>query len=387
MRSLSLVAVVLVLPVLLFAHDGHDHPEVRLIRNPVQPAVTANSPPSPVVLVGAVVLAIGVGVGICCVRRTGKPALVVALALTVGLPIAIVGCSNANGDDKHPQTKHDAKQLEELFANFKDDNVVFSSDETHFYIATNSFPSHPMMVGITAWQQQVPLPQPYTGRNSWKLPRKPVVAEKPISTKKAIFRGAIAVAVNGVPIFNALNNRGEDAFLAGELDEYGGHCGRGDDYHYHTAPIHLEKTVGKGKPIGYALDGFPLYGYLDADGKEPKDLDEFNGRYEKDGTYRYYSTRKYPYINGGLRGVVTVKNDQIEPQPKDSPLRPAGNPLRGAKITKFERDDKKSQYILTYELKGGTYTVKYTVADDRSVKFVFTDAKEKETTETFRPRK
>ena len=77
--------------------------------------------------------------------------------------------------------------------------------------------------------------------------------------------------------------RGEDAYLAEELDEFGGHCGRGDDYHYHMAPVHLEKTVGKGNPIAYALDGFPLYGCTDADGNEPKNLDEFNGRMEKDG--------------------------------------------------------------------------------------------------------
>jgi len=49
------------------------------------------------------------------------------------------------------------------------------------------------------------------------------------------------------------------------------------------APVHLEKTVGKGNPIAYALDGFPLYGCTDADGNEPKNLDEFNGRMEKDG--------------------------------------------------------------------------------------------------------
>lgn len=39
---------------------------------------------------------------------------------------------------------------------------------------------------------------------------------------------------------------GDDACLFGELDEFGGHCGRADDYHYHLAPVHLEKQVGKG---------------------------------------------------------------------------------------------------------------------------------------------
>ena len=60
-----------------------------------------------------------------------------------------------------------------------------------------------------------------------------------------------------MPIFNPLNNRGDDAYLFGELDNFGGHCGRADDYHYHLAPVHLEKTIGKGLPIAYALDGYP----------------------------------------------------------------------------------------------------------------------------------
>ena len=51
--------------------------------------------------------------------------------------------------------------------------------------------------------------------------------------EKRALSGAIALAVNGMPIFNALNNRGDDAYLAGELDDWGGHAGRADDYHYH----------------------------------------------------------------------------------------------------------------------------------------------------------
>jgi hypothetical protein len=172
-------------------------------------------------------------------------------------------------------------------------------------------PDHQMMVGIRAWQQQVPIPQAYAGRNAWSIPLHPKMAEKPVSAKTALFRGAIALAVNGVPIFNPIKNDGRtDTFTAGELDNFGGHCGKGDDYHYHIGPVHLEKIVGKGNPIGYALDGYPLYGYFDAAGKEPKNLDAFNGRIEKDG-YRYYSTKKYPYVNGGLRGVVSVVGNLV----------------------------------------------------------------------------
>lgn len=228
-------------------------------------------------------------------------------------------------DDKQSTTL-----IQKHFEPFSD-KVKFRSDNDYFYIESQGMPDHPMMIGIRAWQQQVPIPQYYVGKNAWRIPLKPKLADTPVSAKTNLFRGAIALAVNGVPIFNPIKNDGKtDTLIAGELDEFGGHCGRADDYHYHVAPVHLQKIVGANNPIGYALDGFPLYGFTDANGKEPKDLDKFNGRTEKDG-YRYYSTKTYPYVNGGLRGEVTVRDGQIDPQPRANPIRPDGRPLKGAK--------------------------------------------------------
>jgi len=147
-------------------------------------------------------------------------------------------------------------------------------DEDYLYVESNGLPSHNMMVGITAWQQQVPFPQPFVGSNAWQIPLHPVPARNSMSAKTNFFRGAIALAVNGVPIFNPIKNDGRtDTLLAGELDQWGGHCGRADDYHYHIAPVHLEETVGKGKPLAFALDGYPIYGYEEADGSKPKGLE------------------------------------------------------------------------------------------------------------------
>ena len=177
--------------------------------------------------------------------------------------------------------------------------VTVRLDGQFLFVESNGLPEHNMMVGIRSWQQQVPLPQPFVGQNAWRLPIEPKFAAKPISVLKEPLRGAIALAVNGVPIFCALNNRGEDSYLLGELDEWGGHCGRGDDYHYHIAPVHLEKIVGKGNPIGYALDGFPILGFTESDGSLPVGLDEFNGHKDSDGNYHYHATPSFPYINGG----------------------------------------------------------------------------------------
>lgn len=259
-------------------------------------------------------------------------------------------------------------------------------DGEYLLVGSKGFPDHPMMVGITNWQQQVPLPQPFRGKNAWRIPLEPRPAAKPLSTKNNLMRGAIAVAVNGVPIFNALNNRGEDAYLIGELDEYGGHCGKGDDYHYHIAPLHLEKVVGKGKPIAYALDGYPVMGQKDADGLVPTDLDACHGRVDADGQYRYYSSTRYPYTIGAMRGVVRVRGDGIEPQPKDSPGRPPGRPLPGAKITGFERDDKNRTYTLSYSREGGEYRIRYTLEGEKAVRFTYTGPDGKSTQEEYRRR-
>ena len=126
--------------------------------------------------------------------------------------------------------------------------LSYRQDAKYFYVESNSMPDHRMMVGITAWQQQVPLPQPYFGDNAWRIPLEPVVAENPLSAKSHFFRGAIALAANGIPIFNPIKNDGKtDTLIAGELDEFGGHCGRADDYHYHIAPTHLQEIIGKDK--------------------------------------------------------------------------------------------------------------------------------------------
>ena len=142
-------------------------------------------------------------------------------------------------------------------------------DEKYLYVEAKGLPDHPLMAGIKSWQQQVPIPQTYAGDKAWRIPLHPVPAKEPMSAKTHFMRGAIALAANGIPIFNALNNRGDDAKKFGELDDFGGHCGKGDDYHYHDAPVFLEKTLGKGKPIAVALDGYAIYGYNEPDGSVP----------------------------------------------------------------------------------------------------------------------
>ncbi|QDV24656.1 YHYH protein [Aureliella helgolandensis] len=300
-------------------------------------------------------------------------------------PVRFVVQQPLNSDKIQAQDK--AKPMPSIHEHFLpfSESLKLRWDDEYFYVGSNGIPAHPMMIGIRSWQQQVPIPQKYFGENAWRIPLHPVPAKRPMSTKGNFLRGAIALAVNGVPIFNPLNNRGDDALLFGELDEYGGHCGRADDYHYHIAPVHLETTTGKGQPIAYALDGYPIFGYQDAQATDFAPLDALGGHKDGDGNYHFHATRTYPYLNGGFFGEVVERGGQVDPQPRAEPIRPDLRPLRDAKITEFTQP-KPGSYRLVYDVNGKQGSVSYTLADNGSASFVFVDPNGRTKSETYTPR-
>ncbi len=268
--------------------------------------------------------------------------------------------------------------------------VATKWDEKYFYVSSDGIPNHNMMEGITRWQQQVPLPQNYTENNNWMVPLQPVFATTQLSTKNNFMRGAIAIAVNGVPIFNALNNRGEDAFLIGELDKWGGHCGRADDYHYHIAPMHLSNTSGL-KPIAFALDGFAVYGLKEPDGNPMNSLDECHGHIGSNGVYHYHGTKTYPYLIAAMKGEVNIDASKPAPenqivQPFATPIRPALKALRDASITNFSSSGINA-YTLTYQINNKEGKVQYNWDAANNYYFNFIDIDRNKTTETYQRRK
>jgi len=290
----------------------------------------------------------------------------------LGLVLIFTACENSTNqnaivlDTKVPANKPDF--LNSIFGVF--DKVNTRHDDQYFYIESDGLPEHEMMIGITNWQQQVPIPHDYFGKNSWAIPMQPQLVAHPLSTKENFMKGAIAIAANGIPIFNPLNNRGEDANAIGELDRWGGHCGRADDYHYHLPPTHLQSQVGEGKPIAYALDGFPVFG------ETTKPLDEYLGRFNADSSYQYHAVKEYPYLIAAMRGKVAINprtsapENEISPQAKTSGVRSALRPLRGAAITDFKKIQS-NQYQLTYTLDNQTYTINYSWDDSGNYSFEF----------------
>ena len=240
-------------------------------------------------------------------------------------------------------------------------------DSTYFYVECDNMPDRIMMpnlmVGITAWQQQIPLPTSYFfgttnpennagsmgyGKpNVWRLPLVPVPAASSISLNGNFLRGAVAVAANGIAIFNPRNNRGEYSFSIGELDAYGGHCGLADDYHYHIAPVHLQSVVGTDKPVAWALDGYPIYGFNEPDGSPQQALDTDGGHSHGAWGYHYHArgtapaNHVAPFLMDAMHGTVVNFGGQVDPQPEVQSMRPSGTggyeakAIAGAAITAF----------------------------------------------------
>lgn len=299
-------------------------------------------------------------------KRTNK----VFIYSVLGFILMITGCNSQTSSKGVKMAKNNIAFLESIFGVF--DKVNTRYDEKYFYIESNGLPKHEMMTGITNWQQQVPINHNYLGNNAWAIPLQPELAKTPLSTKDNFMKGAIAIAVNGIPIFNPLNNRGEDANAIGELDKWGGHCGRADDYHYHLPPTHLQKKVGNNKPIAYALDGFPVYGETN------QPLDEYLGRFTSDSTYQYHAIKTYPYLIASMRGKVALNprtkapENEIMPQAKTKGVRPALRPLRGAKIIDFKNLNP-NQYSLKYEVESMIHTINYGWDNNGDYHFEFID--------------
>jgi len=318
--------------------------------------------------------------------------------ITTTIILFIVACSksettvqqNNNSNSTNNNTTSIPKTttgfIDSAYAAFKP-AIVTKWDDTYYYIASNGIPNHNMMIGIKSWQQQVPIQQPYTDNNSWSIPLQPSYASIPLSTKTNFMKGAVAIAVNGIPIFNALNNRGEDSYLIGELDNWGGHCGRGDDYHYHAAPLHLS-SINELKPIAFALDGFPVYGTKEPNGTSMSALDTCHGHIGSNGNYHYHGTVDYPYVIGAMKGKVNLDpstpapENQILPQAFTKPARPATSPLKGAEITDFTAVGSNG-YLLTYKIGTKNGYVKYSWDANNKYTYTLTDTSGKSVTTTY----
>jgi len=147
---------------------------------------------------------------------------------------------------------------------------------------------------------------------SLSLPATPKVASKPTCTSL----GPIGIMLNGVLLFNALDAQGRDALAHEIQDSCRGHPMMAGAYHYHSlSPClasQLDTGTGHSQLLGYAMDGFGIYGPRGDHGQTltDADLDACHGRTDtivwngrKVKMYHYVMTAEYPYSIGCFRGT------------------------------------------------------------------------------------
>lgn len=331
----------------------------QLVSNPNSNAAATPSNPLSVRFFGLMILVFVLGWFSILAAKKHRLIYVIPLWL-VGIGAGLISFTGKSLSFSQASTSPTI--IDSAFIPFKP-NVHTFWDTNYFYVESKGIPTtHTMMVGISnhGWQQQVPIPQCYIGTNAWPIPLHPVMAANPIPVDNIHFtRGAIAIAANGVAIFNVYTNTGVDSYLDGQLDAFGGHCGRADDYHYHIAPLHLYNYTSTSKPIAYGLDGFPVFGALEPDGSSMLALDANHG-HPYNGGYHYHGTTAAPYMIAQMAGQVTEDNThQLIPQAAAHPVRPALTPLNGALITACTPNATNNGYTLAYTRNGAQNSIEY----------------------------
>lgn len=253
------------------------------------------------------------------------------------------------------------------------DEVTVTCGAGRAILTSDIYPDHILMTGIVGTNEQVPVPaKDYAA----PIPLQPVLGDTP-QTRDA----ALGVAVNGVPIFDYTGG-GEmstedlyhhqtqhDTLLTQQLDVCGGHAGRGDDYHYHVKPVCMieqMENAGDHAIIGWAFDGFPIYGDNNPDGTAIATgvLDVCNGQPDDTFGYRYHTSTGAPYIVQCLMGAV----GDIRDLPRTAPLIPAaggpgiepGVPPRGGVEDLVFTQDAAGLRSMDYTYRGEAYYIRYT---------------------------
>ncbi len=144
--------------------------------------------------------------------------------------------------------------------------------------------------------------------------------------------GEVGIMLSGIPIFNAFDAGGRDAVANEVQDACDGHPQVSGMYHYHGYSDCLEDTAVTGQHsalVGYAFDGFGIYGLRGENGQElsSNDLDECHGHSHSvtwDGKtttiYHYHLTHDFPYSVSCFRGQKAVngpltQGGQMPPRP------------------------------------------------------------------------
>jgi len=238
-------------------------------------------------------------------------------------------------NDKRPRYYYcDGERYVDLFSyhqrdSNKDgiDNVRLSHDENFLIMQSQGYPNHPTAVFPNSGNPNSIRVQDF---EFW-LPLVPRLAD----TVTRVPMGPIGVALNGVVFFNPFEAGGMNAvegYSEVWLDSCCGHPQQHGVYHYHKYPSCVKSPFpDDGKQhspvIGFAFDGFPIYGPYEEAGVMAKDLkgkralDSCNGHSDDERGYHYHVTPgRFPYIIGGYSGVPERSNSRELGQERTGPI-------------------------------------------------------------------
>jgi hypothetical protein len=143
---------------------------------------------------------------------------------------------------------------------------------------------------------------------AYSVPQMPAVNAEPA----CLGLGPIGIMLTGPALFNALDAQGHDAVEHESQDRCHGHPA-GPLYHYHDVTTCVaDPGAGHSALLGYARDGFGIYGNRGESGAAltNADLDACHGHTHAilwDGVmvvmYHYHATKEYPYTLGCYRGA------------------------------------------------------------------------------------
>ena len=195
------------------------------------------------------------------------------------------------------------------------DNVRLSHDSQYLIMQSQGYPNHPTAVFPNSGNPNTIRVQNFT----FRLPLEPKLSDK----ITRVPMGPIGTALNGVVFFNPFEMEGMNAvegYAEVWLDSCCGHPQQTGVYHYHKYPSCVKSPFpDDGKQhspvIGFAFDGFPVYGPYESKGTMAKELkgdqalDVCNGHSDEIRGYHYHVTPgRFPYILGGYAGVVEPSN-------------------------------------------------------------------------------
>ncbi len=196
-------------------------------------------------------------------------------------------------------------------------NLKLSRDERCLIMESQGYPNHPTAVFPNSGNPNSIQVQQFT----FRLPLEPKQADH----ITRVPMGPIGTAINGVVFFNPFERGGMNAvegYSEEWLDACCGHPQQEGVYHYHKYPSCVKSPFADGGKthspvIGFAWDGYPLYGPYEGDGQMAKDLtgeralDVCNGHSDAVRGYHYHVTPgRFPYIIGGYAGVVETSNSR-----------------------------------------------------------------------------